>query len=256
MLSWLRTQKKSGTVAAAVVATPATATVAAPVDMERDVGFMRRAGVCRPYTLTTFERLYGLDQAVQYVQANGVEGDIVECGVWMGGSMMMCALALLDTDAPPRTLWLYDTFTGMSAPGPQDLDLSGKPAADILQGEQRGHFLCQASLANVRQNLRLTGYPETNLRYIAGKVEETLPREVPERIALLRLDTDWYSSTRHELEHLYPRLTDGGVLIIDDYGHWEGARKAVDEYFAAHGLHPLLSRLDYSGRMMVKRGPS
>lgn len=91
------------------------------------------------------------------------------------------------------------------------------------------------------------------LEFVIGPVEETLITKVPERIALLRLDTDWYESTRAELEYLYPRLVVGGVLIVDDYGHWKGARKAVDEYFAALGNDaPLLNRLDYTGRMAVR----
>jgi hypothetical protein len=87
---------------------------------------------------------------------------------------------------------------------------------------------------------------------VSGPVETTLPAQAPDRLALLRLDTDWYASTRHELEQLYPRLVREGVLIVDDYGHWEGAREAVDEYFAANGPAPLLQRVDYTGRMAVK----
>jgi hypothetical protein len=86
---------------------------------------------------------------------------------------------------------------------------------------------------------------------IAGKVEETLPEHAPESIALLRLDTDWYESTRHELEHLFPRVVAGGVLLLDDYGHWKGSRKAVDEYFAAQGITMLLNRVDYTGRLGI-----
>jgi O-methyltransferase len=84
-------------------------------------------------------------------------------------------------------------------------------------------------------------------------VEDTLPDQAPERIALLRLDTDWYASTKHELEQLYPRLAEGGVLIVDDYGHYEGARRAVDEYFRAAGEPVLLNRIDFSGRLVIKQ---
>src|SRR5262249_28315332 len=109
-----------------------------------------------------------------------------------------------------------------------------------------------ASMEGVRSNLLSTGYPDSHIHLIKGKVEETLPRHAPERIALLRLDTDWYESTLHELIHLYPRLCPNGVLIIDDYGHWKGAREAVDDYFAKQELRPFLSRLDYSGRLVIK----
>src|SRR5437867_1862945 len=88
--------------------------------------------------------------------------------------------------------------------------------------------------------------------YTLLEVEDTIPQHAPERIALLRLDTDWYESTKHELEHLYPRLAPHGVLIIDDYGHWVGAKQAVDEYFATQKLKPFLNRLDYTGRLVIK----
>jgi hypothetical protein len=107
-------------------------------------------------------------------------------------------------------------------------------------------------LADVQANLRSTGYPPERIHYVVGKVEDTLPQAAPERIAILRLDTDWYESTRHELEHLYPRLTAGGVLIIDDYGHWAGARRAVDEFLARTESAILLNRIDYTGRIGVK----
>src|SRR5205807_4683586 len=109
-----------------------------------------------------------------------------------------------------------------------------------------------APLDAVKDALRSTGYPEEHVRFVVGPVEETIPAEMPERVALLRLDTDWYESTKHELEHLFPRLVRGGVLIIDDYGTWGGCRQAVDEYTAAHDLRLFLHRSDPSGRVAVK----
>ncbi|MCW2967337.1 MAG: macrocin O-methyltransferase, partial [Solirubrobacteraceae bacterium] len=106
--------------------------------------------------------------------------------------------------------------------------------------------------ADVRNTVLGTGYPPERIHFVRGPVEETLPEHAPERLALLRLDTDWYESTRAEMEHLYPRLSDGGVLIIDDYGHWDGARRAVEEHFAANGDAPLLHRIDYTGRIGIK----
>jgi len=105
----------------------------------------------------------------------------------------------------------------------------------------------------VQANLGRTGYPAERIHYVKGKVEETIPATLPSRIALLRLDTDWYESTRHELQHLYPLLSTHGVLIIDDYGHWQGARQAVDEYFAASAEPVFLHRVDYTARLVVKR---
>jgi hypothetical protein len=97
-----------------------------------------------------------------------------------------------------------------------------------------------------------TGIDAGRLHFVKGPVEETIPASVPERIALLRLDTDWYESTRHELIHLFPRLAAGGVLIVDDYGHWRGCRRATDEYFEQTGVHILLHRVDYTGVIGVK----
>ncbi len=104
----------------------------------------------------------------------------------------------------------------------------------------------------VRSALLTSDYPEDRLHFVQGPVEETLPDAAPPELALLRLDTDWYESTLHELEHLYPRLAPGGILIIDDYGHWEGCRRAVEEYFARNPPMPLLQRIDYTGRLAVK----
>ena len=105
---------------------------------------------------------------------------------------------------------------------------------------------------SVRATLLETGYPPERLHFVRGAVEETVPAAAPEQLALLRLDTDWYESTRHELVHLYPRLSDGGILIVDDYGHWEGCRRAVDEYFASDADPILLNRIDYTGRIAIK----
>lgn len=207
---------------------------------------------CRPYTMTSLERMYSLWQAARHVAAAPVEGDLVECGVWKGGSAMLAALALLSAGESRRVLWLYDTFTGMSAPTERDVDLAGRDAgAQWRTAANRGGW-CSASLEEVRAAMLSTGYPVDRLRLVAGNVEQTLPAQAPERIALLRLDTDWYESTRHELVHLWPRLAPGGVLIVDDYGHWRGARRAVDEYFARQPV--LLNRVDYTARLAVKGG--
>lgn len=200
------------------------------------------------YTMTSIERMYGLHLATQHIARAPIAGDVVECGVWRGGSMMMAALTLLD-EGVLRQLWLYDTFAGMPLPGEHDRTSSGQLAADRFAQESDW---ASASLAEVRGNIAGTGYPAERVTYVPGKVEETLPGSVPERIALLRLDTDWYESTRHELMHLWDRLTPGGILIVDDYGKWEGARKAVDEFLAARGIHLLLTRLDATGRMAIK----
>ncbi|MFX1257024.1 MAG: TylF/MycF/NovP-related O-methyltransferase [Promethearchaeota archaeon] len=100
--------------------------------------------------------------------------------------------------------------------------------------------------------MALTGYPKESVVYIKGKVENTIPNMIPEKISLLRLDTDWYNSTYHELKHLYPILSQKGIIIIDDYGHWKGARKATDNYFKENNVQILLNRIDYKGRLGIK----
>lgn len=206
-----------------------------------------------PFTMTSPERIAALRQAVIHVCRHGIAGAIVECGVWRGGSMMAVARTLLEIGAS-RDLVLFDTFAGMTPPEPIDRDIAGTPAATALDREDvaTGATWAASPLADVVANLRSTGYPADRMRLVAGDVAETLPREAPERIAILRLDTDWYASTRHELEHLYPRLAVGGVLIVDDYGHWEGARRAVDEFLERTSAPILLNRIDYTGRIGIK----
>ena len=200
-------------------------------------------------------RVTALCEAVRYLADAEVQGDVVECGVWRGGSMMAVARSLLQFGDTSRHLYLFDTFQGMTAPTKKDVTFRGDSAARLLEVEapaEAESVWCIASLEEVRSNMQATGYPSARIHYVEGRVEETIPAQMPDSIALLRLDTDWYESTRHELEHLYPRLVKGGVLILDDYGHWQGARQAVDEYFARTGGRPLLHRIDYSGRLAIK----
>ncbi|MDB5266106.1 MAG: hypothetical protein JWM39_819 [Parcubacteria group bacterium] len=207
----------------------------------------------RDATMTSRERQQALYQAVNYIADNNIEGDIVECGVWKGGSSMISALALKAKHQTDRKLYLYDTFAGMSAPTKEDVSLHGTAAQGKWEALADGdkNLWDYASLKEVQGNLATTGYPKDNLIFVSGKVEDTIPATMPERIAVLRLDTDWYESTKHELEHLFPLLVPGGVLIIDDYGHWQGARQAVDEYLATQP--PMfLARIDYTGRIGIK----
>jgi O-methyltransferase len=224
-----------------------------PFDFDdADKELYRRVG---PYTMTTPPRIYALVQAVEYVVARGIPGAIVECGVWRGGSMMAAALTLLRLGVTDRELYLYDTFAGMPPPSEADTTRSGERAADLLaQEDENSHIWAIASLSDVRAAVLSVGYPEERIHFVEGLVEDMLPATAPEGIALLRLDTDWYRSTKHELEQLYPRLAPGGVLIIDDYGHWEGARRAVDEYFAERHITLLLNRVDSTARIGVKPG--
>lgn len=205
---------------------------------------------CRPYSMASQERILAVINAVDYVIKAGIPGGFVECGVYKGGCSMAAAMTYRRAGRTDVPLRLFDTFEGMPEATEDDFyQKDGTPAEAMFPD---GEAWCYASDAEVRTNMERTGYPMDRVTLVKGKVEDTIPAASPDRIAVLRLDTDWYSSTRHEMEHLYPLLSPGGVLIIDDYGHWSGSQKAVDEYLAAHGIHLLLARTDYTGRMAIK----
>src|SRR5208283_1772962 len=205
----------------------------------------------RPWTMTAPERIFALIQATRYVSLNSIPGAIVECGVWKGGSMAAVARTLLQLQDTSRDLYLFDTFQGMPEPTANDVEYSGKHATQVLR-EEVGTRCDNAPLEGVRTVLCETGYPQAKIHFVRGRVEETIPALTPALISLLRLDTDWYESTRHELIHLFPRLSKAGVIVVDDYGHWKGARRACDEYFADHRIPILLNRIDYTGRIALK----
>lgn len=212
--------------------------------------------VSSPFTMTSPERLWALVNAVGYVVEADIPGDFVECGVWRGGSAMAMAGKLLSCGVTRRDIWLYDTFQGMSPPCARDKEArTGYLAKTLMENsspDESDGVWCVASVDEVKSNIEIVGYPAERFRFVEGDVSETLSTHVPDEIALLRLDTDWYESTRKELEVLYPRLARGGVCIIDDYGHWQGARQAVDEYLQRNNLRVLLHRIDDTGRIFVK----
>ena len=205
------------------------------------------------FTMTSPERINALVDAVKYVSLKGIEGAFVECGVWRGGSAMAAALTFQRLE-DFRDFFLYDTFEGMSAPTELDVSIHGNAASerfDELKIDENSSAWCASPLDEVKRNFSDTGYPIDLVHFIKGKVEDTIPAEIPQQISVLRLDTDWYESTKHELTHLFPRLSKDGVLIIDDYGHWQGAKQAVDEYLSSNNIQLLLNRVDYTGRMAV-----
>lgn len=224
-----------------------------PRPTDNDATFLKLIDEIRPFSMATKHRMAAMIDAVRYVAQAKIPGVIVECGVWRGANMMLAARTLRELGVTDRDLYLYDTFEGMPPPTEEDRDYNGISAESQLSNQEKGTGVwCEASLEDVRGNMVSTGYPSDRIHYIQGMVENTLPGTLPDKIALLRLDTDWYASTRHELEHLYPRLEAGGVLLIDDYGHWQGARQAVDEYFSRIGVVPLLARIDPTCRCFVK----
>jgi hypothetical protein len=226
------------------------------LDRNPDLGPEVRAIIKRvkPFTMSGPERIAALYEATRYIARNKIEGDVVECGVWKGGSMMISALTLLSAGEVRPMLHLFDTYEGMTAPTAADRSsLLAATATELLANSSKSaQVWARSPLDEVRRNLASTGYPSDRMRFVKGRVEDTLPSEAPDKISLLRLDTDWYESTKHELVHLFPRLVPGGVLIIDDYGHWAGSKKAVDEYIAEQGIALLLNRIDYTGRVAVK----
>jgi O-methyltransferase len=196
---------------------------------------------------------YALWQAVEYVVRCDVPGDFVECGVFRGGSTGLAAAAFAHFGGRPRQLYLYDTYEGMTAPTARDVDFAGRTPQEHLKtwGASTIGQMANSPIEQVRANVLQSGLPAERFVFVKGRVEETIPGTVPPGpIAILRLDTDWYESTRHELVHLFPRLASGGVLIVDDYGFWKGSRDACDEYFKEHGIRILLSRVDRAGAVM------
>jgi len=202
------------------------------------------------YTMTSAERVNALIEAAKYVIREKIDGAFVECGVWKGGSVMAMALTLKEM-GEVREIYLYDTFSGLCAPSEADGDAAREFFLRKKTSEDSSNW-CVCSVEEVEKNILGTGYPKEKCHFVKGKVEDTIPGEIPQKIALLRLDTDFYESTKHELTHLFPRLSPKGVIILDDYGRWIGSRKAVDEYIVENKLSILLNRIDNQGRIAIR----
>lgn len=202
-----------------------------------DDGDRRIIETVKSRTMTDTVRLFSMIEGLRYLVRVGVPGAIVECGVWRGGSMQAAALTLLECQDTERELHLFDTFEGM--PPPSDADVrfkDGQTAEEIMQTSDKDSAIWAiAGLEDVKQGMVETGYPAEKVVFHKGRVEATIPDEAPDQIAFLRLDTDWYESTRHELDHLYDRLSPGGILIIDDYRYWEGSYRATHEWLDETG---------------------
>jgi O-methyltransferase len=209
----------------------------------------------RPYTMTTVQRIEAVVSATRHVVTHGIPGAFVESGVWMGGSIMAAARTLVEMGDTDRDLYLYDTFEGLPAPGEHDGIVGSEQPIDQLyanlQSASKDAFL-NAPVDIVRANVARTGYPIDRIHTVQGLVQDTIPTTAPEQIAFLRLDTDWYESTKVEMETLFPRLSPGGILIVDDYGYLEGPKKAVDDFLAEYPQPVFLHRIDSSGRLAVK----
>jgi O-methyltransferase len=208
-----------------------------------------------PFTMTSSKRIKALLWAVTYLNENKIKGDIVECGVWKGGSLMAIIEKLIFHGDLDRTIWAFDTFEGMTEPEDHDVDLNNNKANLLLDKKKYPEIdiKCVSNFDETTTNILGKGYPNEKLQFIKGDVANTLPNIEIDNIALLHLDTDWYASTKIELEFLYPKIIKGGVMIIDDYGHWQGCKKAVDEYFAIHKIPINMIEVDYTARLIIKQ---
>ena len=199
------------------------------------------------YTMIPDNSLYALIEAVRYVSQWKIPGSFVECGVWRGGATMSVALTLMQLGETDRSIYLYDTFSGMTEPKEKDNDPRGQiNVHEKYRSKQTGideSDWCRAGLDDVKQNMVKTDYPFDKFIFVEGKVEDTLPNTLPDEIAILRLDTDWYESTKQELVHLFPRLVSKGVIIVDDYYSWTGSKQAVDEYLDSNNSPIFLKRV-------------
>lgn len=195
----------------------------------------------RPLTMVSYARLRGLHDAVMHVANHDIPGDVVECGVARGGSAAMLGLTMRQMGIR-RDLWLFDTFQGLPSPSPQDADFE---IAALYCGA------CVGSVEDVRRSLSTLGIRE-NLHFIPGLFQNTLLTAPVSSVAILHIDGDWYESVKSCLESFYDKVSPGGVIQFDDYAHWAGARKAVDEFFAKRGKRLMLRKLDFAGRQMIK----
>jgi O-methyltransferase len=179
----------------------------------------------RPYTMTTWDRMVFLKQATERIAKQGLEGAFIECGVWRGGNLLIMRDVLASRHIPAQRIYGFDTFAGMTKPDDRDRKIcNNEPALPTWGSQQRGEHneWCFAPIEDVQKVV-----PDVTL--IKGDVLETIPASLPEKIALLRVDVDWYEPTKHILTHALPRMVKGGCIIFDDYGSWAGARKAIDE---------------------------
>ena len=188
--------------------------------------------------------------AIKYILENNIEGALVECGV-MAGDQECTWINELQKSNVTRDIYLYDTFEGMVEPSEHDYTAGTAILyymnKDMVyeswkkqQLNENTNEWCYCPLSIVQNKLEHTGYPKEKIHYIVGDVMETLKNQsnIPEKIALLRLDTDWYESSKYELEQMYDNVVKGGVIVFDDYYHWNGQRKATDEFFESRNIQP------------------
>jgi O-methyltransferase len=200
------------------------------------------------YTMTSDVKIYSLIKSFDYIKKYKIDGDFVECGVFTGGNIMLLK-NLLNINKLKKKIWSYDTFEGMTKPSSHDIKIDGTIASQKYLKKDKWS---SCSLINVKKNFRKQKLDLRNVNFIKGKVEDTLKKSknLPKKISILRLDTDFYESTKAELNWLYPLVVKGGIIIIDDYGSWMGSKKATDEYFSNKLNY--LHFIDHSARLIIK----
>jgi len=196
--------------------------------------------IIQPYTLVGPERVHNLFVLAQRVEEEKIPGDVVECGVCNGGTAAILA-RFATRSGLNRTTWLLDSFQGMPETTCEDGD-----AAKAHIGKEVG------DPARVNKVLRDVGANMSRVRIIPGWFQDTFPSVSASQIALLNIDADWYESVKLCLETFYDRVVPGGFISFDDYGHWPGCRKAVDEFFQARELPYKLHQVDYSAHWFQK----
>jgi O-methyltransferase len=218
-------------------------------------------------TMLPYEPLVTLFEQVVYCDKNNIEGDFVECGVWKGGATGMMALATLKYGTSRRHLHLFDAFQEICQPDEEhddkeivdevkklvrtkQFDEDLKPLTGVYD-----QFGGPGTLSENKKLLeQVIGYPAGHLHYHVGWFQDTVPADAPgiSKIAILRLDGDWYQSTKVCLDHLYDKVVTNGIVIIDDYGYNTGCKKAVDEFLAAKKAFPILNYINNTCRYFIK----
>lgn len=202
-----------------------------------------------PYTMVGYKRLSNIYLLAETVEKNKIGGAFVECGVWRGG----CVAVMADVShkfKSNRKIWAFDSFKGLPEPTEKDGINAIRFALNRSSGKLVSINQCVASVEDVNKILfSILKLDKRNIFIEKGWFQETLPKAKSriENIAILRVDCDWYESVRCCLDNLYDNLITGGYLIIDDYGHWEGCKKAVDEFLESRKIKVRLNKIDYTG---------
>lgn len=186
-------------------------------------------------------------EAILYCVKNQIQGSYVECGVMTGSHPILACNTIIQNRLPIIDIFMFDAYEGLTKPCKYDYSTKD-PVFHMTNDEVIKHWetqqnenineWCYCSLENVKDNVYKTNYPTDKLHFIKGDVMETLLEEqnIPDKISILRLDTDWYESSKFELEKLYHNVVDGGIVILDDYFHWDGQRRATDEFFQENNI--------------------